>query len=158
MAGRLVQRGFTMVELVIVMILLGIVSVFVLPKMQAAVSFQDEGWRDQVIGALRYGQKTAVSHRRLVCVTIGTTSVTLNIASANPATACNSALQGPGGSNIFGSTTSAAATAVSPAGTIFLQPDGRATTDGAGTTAATRTISMTGAANVVLYGATGFAE
>lgn len=147
-----------MVELVVVMILLGIMAVFVLPKLQGALSFQDEGWRDQLVGALRYAQKTAVSHRRLVCVSIDASSVTLSIASANPATSCDTALQGPGGSGAFGSTTSAAATVVNPAGTVFLQPDGRTTTDGAGNTAATRTISMTGAANVVLYGTTGFVE
>lgn len=148
-----------MVELVMVMILVGVLAVFVLPRMQAGISLQDDAWRDQIVSALRYAQKSAVSHRRLVCVTVGSADVALAIASVNPAVACDAPLIGPDGSGTYAISAGANAdTTVSPAGLIYFQPDGRATSTGAGTSASTRTISMNGASNVMLYGETGFAE
>jgi hypothetical protein len=49
-------------------------------------------------------------------------------------------------------------TTVSPAGVLFFQPDGRVTSDGAGTTASNRTISLTGASSIVVRGETGHVE
>lgn len=153
-----------MVELIIVMMLIGILAVFAFPKMQAALSMQDDAWRDQLVAAVRHAQKTAVSHRRLVCLTVTTTAgangVSLRIASANPTVAaggCDADLIGPDASAVFASSKSAS-TAVSPAGVIYCQPDGRMTTDVAGDTVASRTITIAGAGNVVIHGATGFVE
>ncbi len=147
-----------MVELMIVMVLVGILAVFVIPKMQAAIGLQDESWRDQVVSALRYAQKTSVSHRRLVCVTVGSTAVTVRIASTNPAAGCDHDLAGPEGSATFASGTGASTT-VAPAGTIYCQPDGRVTTDAAGLTAASRTITVAGASSLItVHGETGFVE
>lgn len=153
-----------MVELIIVMMLVGILAVFAFPKMQAAISIQDDAWRDQLVAAVRHAQKTAVSHRRLVCLTVTTTaganSVSLRIASANPTVAvggCDSDLAGPDGTATFASSKSASTT-VSPAGVIYCQPDGRVTSDVAGDTAVSRTITIAGAGNVVIHGDTGFVE
>lgn len=152
------QAGFTMAELVIVMVLVGILAVFVMPKMQAAMGMQDESWRDQVVSALRYAQKTSVSHRRVVCVTVAGTSVSLRIASTNPTAGCDQDLVGPDGSATF-ATGASASTSVNPAGVIFCQPDGRVTTDAAGSTAASRIITVAGASRVItVHGETGFVE
>lgn len=148
-----------MTELIMVMVLVGIIAVTVMPRLQAAVSLRDDAWRDGVISALRYAQKTAVSHRRLVCATVSDTTVTLNIAQANPASSCNLSLAGPTGGTVFvTSDNPAMLTTVSPAGVLFFQPDGRVTSDGAGLTATTRTISVTGASAIVLVGETGHVQ
>lgn len=148
-----------MVELVIVLVLLGIISVFAVPKLMAAVSMRDDAWRDQVVGALRFAQKSAVARRRLTCVTITDTTVAVTSAATNPASACSTAMPGPDGSTTFASASnSGAVTTVSPAGTIFFQPDGRVTTDGAGTTSASRTISATGVDDITVLGETGHVE
>ena len=68
------QRGFTLVELITVMVIVGIVSAIALPRMFERGLFDSRGYYDQVISSLRYAQKTAISQRRTVCVTFPNTS------------------------------------------------------------------------------------
>ena len=153
------QRGFTMTELIIIMVLVGVLAVSVMPKLQATIALRDDSWRDGLVTAMRYAQKTAVSHRRLVCVSVADTSVTLTIASANPATSCDQNVTGPTGAAAFATAdNSAMLTAVSPAGVLYFQPDGRVTSDGAGATASTRIISLTGTSSIAVRGETGHVE
>jgi MSHA pilin protein MshC len=151
------QRGFTLPELVAVLVLVGLLAAVALPKMQGALSMRDDAWHDEVVSALRHAHQTAVSHRRLVCVTVGAGSVTLSIAAANPATSCGTALAGPGGAAAYASTDSGSAS-LSPAGTIYFQPSGRATSDGAGSTASDRSIAIAGSDTIVVIGETGHVE
>lgn len=148
-----------MTELAIVMVLIGIMAAYAFPKLSAAISARDDAWHDSLQSALRLAQKGAVSRRRLTCVNIASTSVAITSATANPAMACTTAINGPSGTAAFATAgNSSAGTAVAPAGTIYFQPDGRVTTDGAGTTTANRTISMTGASSITVYGETGYVE
>lgn len=148
-----------MVELIIVMILAGILAAYAVPKFGAMTSMSNDAWRDQVQAALRYAQKAAVSHRRLVCADLGDSTVTLQIASVRGATSCDTPLSGPGDSGTFGRSTSPTAkTTVTPSGMIFFQPDGRATSNGNGSTTSGRSIAITGAQGLQLYGETGYVQ
>jgi prepilin-type N-terminal cleavage/methylation domain-containing protein len=160
MSGKSTEHGFTMVELIIVMILVGILAAYAVPKFAAMGSLSNDAWRDQVKAALRYAQKAAVSHRRLVCVDLSASTVAIQIASAHGATACNTPLGGPGGSGNFGGNpVPGAAAAVSPAGTIYFQPDGRATALNAGVHVTTgRSITVTGTPVLQLFGETGYVQ
>lgn len=160
MSARSTDRGFTMVELIIVMILVGILAAYAVPKFAAMTSLSQDAWRDQVKSALRYAQKAAVSHRRLVCVDISASTITLQIASVNGATSCNTPLGGPGDAGSFGgSPPTGMSTSVTPAGTIYFQPDGRATVMSGGTHATSgRSISMTGVLPLQLFGETGYVQ
>lgn len=152
-------RGFTMLELITVIIIMGVLAVVALPKLQGALSFQDDAWHDSLSAALRYAQKTAVARRRLVCVDVAATSVTLRSASAYGASSCDSAIGSPSGGATFASSNdSGSATSVTPAGTLYFQPSGRVTSDGAGLSASTRSISMAGAASITIDGETGHVE
>ena len=153
------ERGFTLPELIAVILLVSILAAVAIPKLTGALSFRDDGWRDQIVAALHSAHKSAVAHRRLVCVTINPGSVTLTMASANPATTCNTALAGIDGGSTTADAAGAAATAsVSPAGVLYFQPSGRVSTDGAGSTVVVRTISLAGQTNIVLVGETGHVE
>jgi len=55
------QKGFTLVELVMVMVLLGILSAIALPKFFDITVFQERGFFDDTLGAIRYAQKLAVA-------------------------------------------------------------------------------------------------
>ena len=148
-----------MVELIIVMILVGIMAAYAVPKFEAMTSLSNDAWRDQIKAGLRFAQKAAVSHRRLVCVDLGTSSITLQIASARGSSSCDTPLIGPGGTGSFGSSTASnAAASVTPAGTIYFQPDGRSTSSGAGGTTQGRSIGITGAQGLTLYGETGYVQ
>ena len=65
-------QGFTIIELVVVLVLLGIVAVAVMPKLDVITSMRGSAWRDQVVAALHHAQSQAASHRRLVCMEIAT--------------------------------------------------------------------------------------
>lgn len=153
------QSGFTMPELVIVMVIAGILAAYAMPKMYAALNLRDDAWHDALLSSLRYAQKSAVARRRLTCVDITATTVAITTAVVNPASACTAPMTGPDGASTFAtSANGSSATTVSPAGVIYFQPDGRATSDGAGATASSRTISMSGASSISVLGETGYVQ
>ena len=158
------HRGYTMVEMVVVLVLAGILAAIVIPRFGSAMGARDDAWRDALVSGIRFAHKTALSHRRLVCAQVGATNLTLRIATSTTATSCDLDLVVPmGAAGVFAtSSNSASGTSVSPAGTpsgmLYFHPDGRTTTDGAGTTVATRTISASGISNITVHGETGHVE
>ena len=152
------QCGFSLPELIVVLVLLGIVAAVAIPKLQGALSFRDDGWRDQIVAALRYAHSVAMSHRRLVCAAIASDSVTLTIASTNPATACDTALPGVDGQALAAASKGGAVASVNPVGLLYFQPSGRVSADAAGTSTPARTITITDQTPIVLVGETGHAE
>jgi MSHA pilin protein MshC len=82
---RKIQRGFTMIELIVTMILIGILSAVAIPRMNLISGFDEVGYRDQVIATLEFARKSAVAARRYVCVNRGlTNTLTLTIDTAIP--------------------------------------------------------------------------
>jgi type II secretory pathway pseudopilin PulG len=150
------SRGFTIIELISIMIIIGILAVTAMPSLKSAMSFRDVEFRDRVIAALRYAQKTSTSHRRLVCATLTQTSVTLTLDSSNPKTGtCDAALPIPGvATPQLSAHQNGFANAVAPS-VLFFQPDGRMTSDSAGATITDFSNTIDGNA-VVVRGATGY--
>jgi MSHA pilin protein MshC len=72
-------RGFTLVELIMVIVILGVLAVYAAPKLFSTSDFYARGFHDETTALLRYAQKTAVAQRRTVCVTFNT-SITPNSA------------------------------------------------------------------------------
>jgi MSHA pilin protein MshC len=100
------QRGFTLVELVMAMIIIGIIAAIAAPRFFNNNVFQSRGFADQAQASLRYAQKAAVAQRRLVCVTFPSTSRMVLRTAANFAdVACNTDLASPSGSYPAGQTT-----------------------------------------------------
>lgn len=152
-------RGFTLIELVAAMILIGVLAAVVLPRMDSSQMFREIAFSDQTAAALRYAQKTAVSHRRLVCVTVAGDQISLGIASSHPASACGNPLAGPDGQQPAASSPSDNITLVAvPAGPLYFQPSGAVSSDGAGATAADFTLMVTNQTPIRVYGATGDVE
>lgn len=91
------SRGFTLVELIMVLVLLGVLAVYAVPRVLNTGDFFARGFHDQSLAYLRYAQKTAIAQRRTVCVVFTGNSITLSIANAAAINNCANPLRGPTG-------------------------------------------------------------
>ena len=69
--------GFTMVELVTVMVIVGILVAFAAPRFFNRNVFESRGFYDQAVSTLRYAQKAAIAQNRFVCVAFTANSIKL---------------------------------------------------------------------------------
>lgn len=63
---RRVERGFTMIELVAVIVVVGILAAFVAPRFLRNEAFDARSFADQNLNMLRYAQKLAIAQNRPV--------------------------------------------------------------------------------------------
>lgn len=92
------QRGFTLVELITIMVILGILAAMAAPRFFDRNVFDSRGFYDQVVSTLRYAQKAAIAQHRFVCVAFTANSVTLTTGAT---AACGTNLTGPTGQSPY---------------------------------------------------------
>ena len=76
------QSGFSLVELVMIIVIIGILAVVAIPRAFDADAFRASGYTDELTAAVRYAQKTAVASGCLVQVSVTGAGYSLNIASS----------------------------------------------------------------------------
>lgn len=146
-----------MIELIVVMIIVGILSVVVLPRFASLGDFEARGHADQVQALLRFAQKEAIAERRTVFINFGATP---------PAfcrkTACSAAACLPADNIALPASYKAPATAVTltPASALCFDALGQPLTT-ANALAATQTIAVKDEAgatirNIVIEARTGY--
>jgi MSHA pilin protein MshC len=125
------QRGFTLAELVIVLLLTGILAVVAIPRLTDSGGFAARGARDYVASGLRYAQKSAVAMRRNVCIDVGASALSVSYATAagsgQPCAAGNT-LPNPATGQPFASTNYEQGASVSTPTAIVFDALGRAST------------------------------
>jgi MSHA pilin protein MshC len=96
-------RGFTIVEMVVTIAILGLLAAVLGPRFSGRDAFASRGFHDEAQSVVRYAQKTAIAWRRPVFV-----CVTATVVSAGSAAGCGTPLVHPA--------TGAALTATAPSG------------------------------------------
>ncbi len=134
---RFLQPGFTLVELVMAIVIIGILAVAAVPRFFDSSVFQSRGFADQVQASLRFAQKAAIAQNRFVCATFTTNSVTLTIGTT---AACGTALQSPAGG---------AYVITAPSGISFAAVPAAFNFSALGVPSVAQTINVTGAANTI---------
>jgi MSHA pilin protein MshC len=144
-----IQRGFTLIELIMTMVIIGILAVAVVPRFVGTSVFQSRGFADQVQATLRYAQKEAIAQHRNVCVAVTASAIGLKVASLDgAASACDTNLVLPGQTtNIIGV----------PSASITLSPAASFNFDALGSTPAKQIFTISGATNnIVVEAQTGY--
>jgi MSHA pilin protein MshC len=140
------NRGFTLIELIMVIVLVAVLAVFVAPRLNVS-DFYARGFHDETLALLRYAQKTAIAQRRTVCVAFSSSapaSATLTVASAAASTACDTSLSGPN-KNCPGGPTGVTACINAKSGVSYSAPIPPMTFDALGQPTSARTIQVANA-------------
>jgi MSHA pilin protein MshC len=146
-------RGFTLVELVMVVVILGVLAAYAAPRILNSGDFYSRGFHDETLAYLRYAQKMAVAQRRTVCVAFGSGTpgtVTLTMASTAAATNCTTAgaLAGPKGESPVVLTARAGVAFVSVPSAFNFDGLGQPITSG-GAAQSTQTFQVNGVSNTI---------
>jgi MSHA pilin protein MshC len=83
MSPRVRIGGFTMIELVTVMIIIGIMAAVAIPKF-ADRPFDQRGFRDVAAAAIQQARRMAIGGRRYSCVTVSATSLAVTRDTTSP--------------------------------------------------------------------------
>lgn len=90
-SNRGASRGFTMVELVLVIVIAGILAAVAAPRMLGRTGFDTRGFADQLAATVRFAQKLAVAQHTDVHVRLTASDATLCYDAA-----CATLAPGPG--------------------------------------------------------------
>lgn len=92
------NTGFTLMELIVVLLLVGILAAFAAPRLNLT-TFRQTGFFQQAFSTIRYGQKLAIASGCTVDVTINSTQCLLDWAGGGTCPAAGTDIPNPASGN-----------------------------------------------------------
>lgn len=146
------QRAFTFVEVVVVLVIVGLLAVFTIPRLPARATFDLPGYQQELVAGLRYAQKYAFAAGCPVRVTLSAGGFSAHHSSSCDAGDFSVLLPHP---------TRGSGYAVNAPTGVVLSPAGSFVFTGTGEASASPTITLTSSAGtrqVVVVGPTGYVD
>lgn len=142
-------RGFTLVELVVIISVLGLMAAVIAPRFFGRDTFASRGFHDEAQSVVRYAHKTAIAWRRPVFVCVTATTV-----SAGTVSGCGTLLVHPFTGNPLTATAPSGVTLTSV--NFSFDSAGRPSPDAQVTIAFTSAIAGDPARQIVVEAGTGY--
>jgi MSHA pilin protein MshC len=141
------QQGFTLIELVMVIVLLGVLSATALPRFFSVSTYQQQAFFDDTLNAVRYAQKLAVATGCKVQVSISANAYALNSPANRSQCASNApsfslTVRNPGTGEASYTHSESGVSLTSSAASFYFDALGRASADVTLTVASTKTIKV----------------
>lgn len=148
---RLKNSGFTLVELVIVIVIIGIIAAVSAPRFGKISSFEERGFFDEALSAVRYAHKLAIASGCNIQVQFTTSSYVLNrdtnCNTGNPPSFSQPVRDPAGGGNFSSTAPNGVSLSTS---TFYFDKIGQPSVNGTNISVGTR--------NIVIEAITGFAH
>lgn len=148
-------RGFTIIELVTVLVIVGALAVFVVPRLNPE-GFDRYGFRQELLSAARYAQKTAMASGCEVelAVSAGADTVALNYRAGGDDTSCG----GGGFTDPVQDPSRGGAFALSAPGGVDITGGGNVVYDGFGDPSSGLTVTFATGPAITIEPGTGYAH
>ena len=144
------HSGFTLIELIMVLVVVGVLAAVVGPRVFVTGTFDARGFHDETLALLRFAHKSAIAQRRPVCIVFGANNARLTIDSdrnsATGTSGCEANLTGPRGDSPGSITARGTVQYSATPATVVI--------DGLGQPAAGQSIQVVGAARTITIEAT----
>ncbi len=153
--GRPGQAGFTLVELVVVLLLVGVLMAVGMPRFFNQLTFLEWGFSDELGEALRFGQKLAIATGCDTQVSISSTGYQLNQRASCNSGAFTTAVRLPGSDSAGYSGTAPSGVTLS-ATALYFDTLGRPRNSATNTLLTTATPITIGSRNITVEPQTGY--
>jgi MSHA pilin protein MshC len=80
--------GFTLVELVVILVVIGIIAVVAIPRMFQRQDFDHQASYDRAMAIVRYAQKVAIAQRTIVIVQVSSNTLSACTSSGSTGASC----------------------------------------------------------------------
>ncbi|MDE2088871.1 MAG: GspH/FimT family pseudopilin [Gammaproteobacteria bacterium] len=154
---KLAQQGFTLIELVAVLVIVAILALLAAPRFFAVSTFSERGFFDDALGAVRYAQKLAVASGCNVQVSLTATGYSLMQPSGCTSGAYTQPVPNPGtGEASYTGQAPSGVTLSSTLSPIVFDPLGQAENGAGNVSGATITVTGGQTRQINVVGETGF--